>query len=208
MKLNAQAIAERFASVSWHSIMSLADRVAPSVGTMVIESGQFLQDVQQKCPDHRVRHLVLCRGTDRYVGPNKTLFPGEAPLRRMICIRRKIGDVQVHKDWEPWERLTQRGLRRKSLAARVSLTIFAQAKPLTELGETPHADAGVPAMPEASHPRPELTESERASKRVCLEQPHKLPDGVPEVMASHEDPSSNIQMPITNPHVNLNLPDN
>ena len=101
MKLNAQAIAERFASVSWHSIMSLADRVAPRVGTMVVDSGQLLQDVQQQCPDHRIRHLVLCRGTDRYVGPNKTMFPGEAPLRHMICIRRKIGDVQVDKDWEP-----------------------------------------------------------------------------------------------------------
>jgi hypothetical protein len=76
------------------------------------------------------------------------MFPGEAPLRRMACIRTKIEDVQVDSDWEPWEKLTQKRLRRKSMPARVSLTILAQAKPLPELAGSPSADATIPAVPD------------------------------------------------------------
>ena len=116
-KMSAQDIIQRFSQVNWQTVMTLADRVAPRVGTMVVDSGPLIEVVQQVCPNHQVKHLVLCHGTDRYVGPNETMFPGEAPLRRMACIRRKVEDVQVDPEWEPWERWTQKGRRRKSWPA-------------------------------------------------------------------------------------------
>eukprot|EP00435_Cladocopium_sp_Y103_P063730 s1130_g25.t1 len=140
-KMDVATIAQRFQSVNWQTVMSLADRLAPRVGTMVVDNGLLMQHVQQMCPNQLVKHIVLCRGTDRCVGPNKTMFPGEAPLRKMACIRRKIEDVQVETEWELWEKLTLKGLRRKSWPARVSLTVFAQARPLPQEPVMPSADA-------------------------------------------------------------------
>ena len=36
--------------------------------------------------------------------------------------------INIDEEWEPWEKLTYKGLRRKGIAARVSLTLFAKAK--------------------------------------------------------------------------------
>ena len=108
--------------------MQCADKTASRVGTLVVESGTLFNMVQSLCPNHDVSHLVLCRGTDRSVGPNKRMVPGSAPLRRLICTRRRFEDVQVDSEWEPWERLSYNALRRKTHAARVGLTIFARVK--------------------------------------------------------------------------------
>ena len=83
--------------------------------------------------------------------------PGDAPLRRRVCIRRRFEDIQVDSEREPWERLSQRGLRRKGVAARVSINIFAAVKvPASEAS----TDAAIP------HVRPS-TENP-AAKRVCV----------------------------------------
>ena len=144
-KMSAATIAQRFQSINWQTVLKLADSVAPRVGTMVMENGPLVDQVKAMCPNHTVKHVVLCRGTDRYVGPNKTMFPGEAPLRRMVCIRRRVGGIYVDEEWEPWERLTYKGLRRKSTAARVSLTVFAQAKIPDAMPDASSADAPISA---------------------------------------------------------------
>ena len=58
--------------------MSRANQVAPRVGTKVIDSGDVLKLVQDMCPYHKIHHAVLCRGTDRYVGPNMDIPHGVA----------------------------------------------------------------------------------------------------------------------------------
>ena len=125
--------------------------------------------VQRLCPDHEVKHLVLCRGTDRYSGPTKALSPGHAPLRRRICIRRKHEDLVIDPEWEAWERLTFKGLRRKGTPARVSLSIFAspklQSSPMPVQSQ-PSSVKGTSA--DVAQPRREFPELELpASKRVC-----------------------------------------
>ena len=127
-KMSAGEINRRFTSVTWRTVMDEADRIAPRVGVVIQENNEFCEQVQKLCPSHEIQHLVLCRGTDRYVGPNKPLQPGIAPFRRRICIRRRMEDIVVDPEWEQWERLTFKGLRRKGVAARVSLTIFAKLK--------------------------------------------------------------------------------
>eukprot|EP00435_Cladocopium_sp_Y103_P046084 s2441_g13.t1 len=112
-KLSPQAIAQRFAGVNWQTVMRHADQMAPRVGTMVVDSGDIIQNIAQLCPDYDIKHIVLCRGTDRYTGPNRSMPPGTAPLRKRICIRRRHEDIVVDDEWEPWEKLTFKGLRRK-----------------------------------------------------------------------------------------------
>ena len=81
-KLSPLAIQDRFDPQSellqetWQTAMRLADQMAPRVGTMVVEQGPLIEMVQRICPQHVIRHLVLCRGTDRYVEPNKHVLPG------------------------------------------------------------------------------------------------------------------------------------
>ena len=126
------------------SQVSMADRMAKRVGTMVVENGPIIDQIQEMCPDHLVKHIVMCRGTDRYLGPNKSMIEGEAPVRKMICIRRHHEDLHVDEEWEPWERLTFKGLRRKGVPARVNLTVFAQVRS--------KPNQGVP--PDSIHDRP------------------------------------------------------
>ena len=82
-----------------------------------------------------MQHAVLCRGTDRMLGPNKRLVPGEAPFRKMACIRRRFEDNFVENEWESWERLSYRKLRRNCAPARCNVTVFARPRhnPLQEV---------------------------------------------------------------------------
>ena len=124
----SRAVEQRFSETTWQRVMSLADQTAPRVGALVLESGELVQQVQKMCHDHMVHHVVFRRGTDRYPGPTCQMPPGTAPLRRRICIWRRHEDINIDEEWEPWEKLTYKGLRRKGIAARVSLTLFAKAK--------------------------------------------------------------------------------
>eukprot|EP00435_Cladocopium_sp_Y103_P009939 s2791_g2.t1 len=73
-KMSTAAIDARFSnpqstpvpSVSWLTVMQMADRMAARVGTKVVESGPLIEQVQVMCPDHEVKHVVLCRGTETY----------------------------------------------------------------------------------------------------------------------------------------------
>ena len=154
-KLSPSEIARKL--VSWQTVMAFADRTALRVGTQIVDPGELDELVQKMCPQHNVHHVVLCGGTDRYTGQIQKLFPGSAPLRRRICISRRHEDVVVDEEWEPWEKLTFKGLRRKGVAARVSLMIFASAKHVvgqhSESSEAPETSRQVPDMSAEGHQR-------------------------------------------------------
>jgi len=157
-KLSPQAIADRYpdpSDATWQNAMRCADQLAPRVGTHVIEQGDLMELLQKLCLHHDIRHVVLCRGTDRYVGPCKHVPKGSAPLRRQICIQRKTEEIHTD-EWEPWEHLSQRGLRKKGTSARVSMTIFAAAR-----------DTSVP-MPSRSERMPAASEMPAHSYRRVL----------------------------------------
>ena len=88
-KSSPMQITLRHPNVQWLDVMKAVDVKAPRVGVVVWEQGDILEAVRTLCPDHVVRHVVVCRGTDRMLGPNNRLIPGEAPWRKMICIRRR-----------------------------------------------------------------------------------------------------------------------
>lgn len=42
--------------------MQMADRMAKRVGTLVVDTGPLLQNVQSMCPEHEVKgHRSICR---------------------------------------------------------------------------------------------------------------------------------------------------
>ena len=200
-KMSTAAIEARFPSVSWESIMKEADRMARRVGTLVVDEGPIIQQIQSMCSEHIVKHIVLCRGIDRHVGPNKDMPKGTAPVRRMICIRRKHEDIHVESEWEPWERLTLKGLRRKCVPARVSLTIFAQvrSKPSDAVPET------------LIHDRP-ASDNVPVSKRARVGNATPMPNPDAPITTAgnnpHDHNSQDNQEPhnINNPQDNLNNP--
>ena len=181
-KMGPTEIQLRFPSIDWQTAMKLADQVAKRVGTLVIDSGPLIQQVRALCPDHKVHHVVLCRGIDRHMGPNCKLPKGEAPVRKMVCIRRKHEDVHVEDEWEPWEKLTFKGLRRKHIAARIGMVIFARPKPR----ESGSASADAPI---SDHPPPSREDSGRTKKaRVETDDAHSLPSPfIPETSTTPED---------------------
>ena len=123
--------------VTWNHIMQAVDAIAKRVGVQIIEKGMLIDAIQNLNPDYEIHHAVICRGTDRMLGPCKPMLPGIAPVRRMICIRRRFEDVYEEENWEPWEKLSHRQLRRKTVSARCNLTIF--ARPRCEEARAPTA---------------------------------------------------------------------
>ena len=215
-KLSPSAIEARFGhetpDINWQTVMSQADKTAPRVGTLVVDSGELLKCVQEMCPHHKVHHLVLCRGTDRYVGPNITLPHGIAPLRRQICIRRKVEDIHVD-EWETWESLSNRGLRKKGVSARLSMTIFAAAQPLEV---TASALPSVPTSADARNPQNQrrlLAESNQKdssvpdAKRHCPESEQPTESRVTSHEAIFRTPNEHVPQrnpQATNPKINNN----
>ena len=154
-KKSPAEIAQLFTSVNWQTVLKVADTVTPRVGLLLVHSGDLMQMIEKLHPNHQIHHIVLCRGTDRYVGPSQTMPKGVAPLRKRACIRRRFEDIQVDDEWESWERLTQKGLRRKDVAARVSLTIFASLKTSTVGQPSTSADATISReAPQVDYPTP------------------------------------------------------
>ena len=49
-KMNAKTIEQRFSGVNWQTVMKLADTLAPRVGTMTLEQGMLVSQVQSLWP--------------------------------------------------------------------------------------------------------------------------------------------------------------
>ena len=173
-KLSPSAIEHHSSlNVNWQTVMSLADQLAPRVGTRIIDEGPLLQQVQHMCPNHEVKHLVLCRGMNRSVGPCRHSPKGLAPLRRFISLQRGSNELHVDEQWEPWERLSYRALRRKCVASRIGLTIFATSRmmqvPDSEQSNEPSADVPIPVRdsplletPDAKRVRFDVLDTEKS----------------------------------------------
>ena len=63
--------------------MHEADRLVSGIGPLVVHEEQKIEAIQELCWDKDIRHIVLCKGTDRMMGPDKHMHPGEFPLRKI-----------------------------------------------------------------------------------------------------------------------------
>ena len=139
---------------TWENITHEVDRTARRVRPPTILQGPIIEAVRLMCPDKEISHVVLRRGIDRMLGPTKVMFPGEGPQRKMVRIRRRFEDIVVEPEWEDWERLSYRQLRRKCTAARVSVTVFAKPKSIPGQNNSQEYELG-----------PEDSDKPSASKR-------------------------------------------
>ena len=188
-KLSPQEIEQRFPNVNWQTVMMLADRIAPRVGKLTIENGEILQQVQHLCPQQEIKHLVVCRGMNRHIGPCKATPRGSAPIRRFVCLTRITNHLHVDQEWEPWERLSMRALRRACTPSRVGLTIFATPKtqrtsvPNSEDLAEPSADVPIP-----DQTRTTLVEPPWKKQRMSETIPDSPTDAEIERSSEHENP--------------------
>ena len=182
-KMSPMAIEKQFPStcVNWQTVMHKVDQLAPRVGVKTLEDPELFLWINQLCPQHHIKKIVACRGMNRYIGPGERLEKGIAPLRRMIRIRRIHEDIDVDSEWEPWEKLSLKGLRRKCVPTRVGLTIFASCK--TNSAEpsrsivAPSADAPIPAEFRISERDPPTGE-ENPTKRARIGETNRTEESV------------------------------
>ena len=140
--------------------------------------------VQTLCPQHHVRHIAIP--------------PGFAPLRRQICIKRRTEDLHVD-EWEAWENLSQRGLRKKGQSARVSMTVFASVKEPEVPSSAVPVPAGDGSVSQSSHRRP--LETLGASQPPAAKRMHHSPtENVPETASD----TPLLQNPDATPNVDIN----
>ena len=100
-------------------------KLAPRVGKMIIEGGEFFDRVQQAFPTHRVRVIELCKGTDRFRKPPVRLDRHEAPWRLSLGLLRYDMQYTDNGSWMQWETLSNRQMCAKSPPMRLMLTVFA-----------------------------------------------------------------------------------
>ena len=136
-----------------------AQTVAPRVGKLVLHNGPLFDAIQKACPEHVVRVVELCKGTDRQRKPPIRLARGEAPWRCSIGLARHDLSPLEWTPWCNWEVLSNRQLCQPTPPSRLRMTIFAR-----QLEETPEHDK-TPAKREAS----EAIENE--SKRFRSQEP-------------------------------------
>ena len=108
-------------------ILERAMQEAPRVGKLVLERGALFDLIQQTYPDHVIRVVELCKGTDRFRKPPIQLVPLEAPLRMTLGIHRQSLEP-LSETWVNWEKQSNRQMRIKSQPARLLVTVFARDK--------------------------------------------------------------------------------
>ena len=101
---------------------------APRVGRVVLERGELFEQLQQMFPEHQVREIELCKGTDRLRKPPARLVPQEAPWRLSIGLHRHQMQPVNLGPWMQWQNLSNRQLCSKSPPLRLLVTVFAQRK--------------------------------------------------------------------------------
>lgn len=109
----------------WTKLAEDFQKLTPRVGKKVIDDKRVIQAVQDFFPDKVIRFAVVCRGTDRALGPVRTVVAGEAPFRRCLFLHRETHEWMVEDDWERWEQLSQAQIQRKGHPCKLNITLFA-----------------------------------------------------------------------------------
>ena len=85
----------------------------PRVGKREITNHPHIKMLQGIFQDKEIHRVTACRGTDRTVAPPCGMHPQEAPLRKMLMLKR-TGEIQHEVHWEKWADLSKRQLIRPS----------------------------------------------------------------------------------------------
>ena len=109
----------------WQDIVKYFQEHTPRVGKRIIDDPKIIQDVQDFIPDKKIRFAVVCRGTDRALGPVRTVVAGEVPFRKCLFLHRETNEWMIEDEWENWEHLSQAKIQRKGHPCKLNITLFA-----------------------------------------------------------------------------------
>ena len=76
---------------------------------------------QQLMPDFAVKHIVVCRGTNRVQPPHASCDVRDIPLRYTMVVKRADGEIAVDGGIEEWTQIPQYKQGRKGIPAKMSL---------------------------------------------------------------------------------------
>ena len=110
----------------WEKIFQKINGLTPRVGKRMINDSEILQWLGEVWPEKDVQFVIVCRGTDRALGPIQACAKGEAPYRRSAFIHRSTGNIMTEDNWEFWETLSQRQISRSSHPSKLNMTVFAR----------------------------------------------------------------------------------
>eukprot|EP00435_Cladocopium_sp_Y103_P053869 s757_g17.t1 len=160
----------------WQNIFQGVQQLAPRVGKIELRDPQLLNQIQGLLDGKIVHRVLVCRGTNRTLGPPDNLTKGEAPYRRCIFVERATGTIKAEETWEEWENLSKRQLIRASHPCRLNMTVFAS--------------------------NPEVPVSARASRiDTPLQSASNSPESPPEPVVSKNPQVEPVASP--NPHVSM-----
>ena len=99
-------------------------KIAPRVGKIVIEGGNFFHSVQQTFPQRQIRVIEISKGIDRFRKCPVSVRRGEAPYRRSFGVMRNA-QIFDGQQWEEWEKWSNRKIISKCEPMRMMITVFA-----------------------------------------------------------------------------------
>ena len=110
--------------VTLQELISEGQKIAPRVGKIVLEGGDFFHHIQRFFPSFAIRVVEISKGIDRFRKCPVPVRKSEAPFRRSFGIMRN-GQVFDGQQWEEWEKWSMRQITRKCEAMRMMITVFA-----------------------------------------------------------------------------------
>ena len=141
----------------------------PRVGKVVFQDGEILRIIQELFPDMHIKVVEACRGVDRrrelpIPAPSHLL-----PSRRTFGKDRSEQKTYCDSEWEKWDKLSKRQIRRPGTPSKIAITVFADKRAQNEtLSSDPNNTV---SFAKNNHDRPTCTE-ENPIKKVRFEETH------------------------------------
>ena len=184
------------------------EKQTPRVGKVVFQQGDIFNQVQQFFPDMHVKVIEACRGVDRkrelpIPAPSQLL-----PYRRTFGRDRKQQQVYCEPEWERWDTLSKRQIRRKGVPSKIAITVFAARKTMGE-DRTIESETIPITQQSQTHEKPGMRD-EMPPKKVRFQEPivNKTPmdtmelqneQQVPEELTCPESSTNQKSMPTHGP---------
>ena len=121
--------------VTWESVFQKYNAVVPRVGRKYFGlHDEIVAEIQPLIPQFQIKHVVMCRGTNRLQPPSNTQSAEDIPLRLTVVVSREDGQVQMDGGVEEWTKIPRYKRMRKVVPAKVSLTAYgiASLPPVTD----------------------------------------------------------------------------
>ena len=114
----------------WTGLFQYLQGRVPRVGGVFFQEGEVIDRVQALIPQFVVKHVVLCRGTNRVRPPKSDWEAVDIPLRKTVLVKREGGAIYEDGEVEEWTRIPRYKQNRNIVPAKISLTAYgAAAKP-------------------------------------------------------------------------------